>query len=281
MQSLLGHDPLFGTGPRLIGVVHLRALPGAPRFEGDLEAVLAGAREDAQALVDGGCDALIVENFGDVPFYSSVVPAETIASMTLAVAAVIEHAGALPVGVNVLRNDARAALGICAATGAGFIRVNVHTSASITDQGLIQGEAAVTVRERARLCPEVKILADVHVKHASPMGSETPAEAAGDVLHRGLADAVIVTGTGTGRSPSREVLAHVRRHTPGYPLLVGSGLTDANAPRLLEAADGAIVGSWFKTDGVLSAPVDVERVRHLRELLDALPEPIHGLDAQD
>ncbi len=278
MNELLGGEAGIAKGPHLIGVVHLRALPGAPLYQGDFDAVLDAARVDAKALVEGGCDAIIVENFGDVPFFPRAVPAETVASMTRAVALVVELAGQRPVGVNVLRNDARAALGICAATAASFVRVNVHTSAAITDQGLIEGDAAVTVRERARLCPGVAMLADIHVKHASPLGSETPAEAASDVLSRGLADAVIVTGSGTGRSPSREVLAHVRRHVSRHPLLIGSGLTEANAARMLEAADGAIVGSWFKNDGVLSEPVDVERVRRLRELFDSLPEPLHAID---
>lgn len=281
MQTFLGKTPLFEPRHLLIGVVHLRALPGAPRFCGSLDDVLEAARVDARALVEGGCDALIVENFGDVPFYPQDVPPETVACMTRAVSEVVELGGGRPVGVNVLRNDVAAALGICAATGAAFVRVNVHTSAAVTDQGVIEGRAAQTVRERARLCPSAAILADVHVKHASPLGSETPAEAASDVVHRGLADAVIVTGSGTGRSPSREVLAHVRRHLPSHPLLIGSGLTDANAPRLLDVADGAIVGSWFKTDGVLSAPVDAERVRKLRDLIDSLPEPLRGLEGDD
>jgi uncharacterized protein len=255
---------LFSRSPFLIGVVHLSALPGAPRFGGDLDVVLELARSDARALVQGGVDALIVENFGDVPFFPGVVPPETVAGMTLAVNEVGQLAGDLPVGVNVLRNDARAALGICAVTGASFVRVNVHSGAAVTDQGVVEGDAANTVRERARICPDVAILADVHVKHASPLGGESVAEAAADTLARGLADAVIVTGSGTGRPPSREVLAHVRRTIRDGRLLVGSGVTDANFERLLEVADGAIIGSWFKRNGDVAEPVDPSRVERLR-----------------
>lgn len=270
MRDLLRKEPSFETHPLLIGVVHLRPLPGAPRYGGSFEFVLEGARADAAALREGGCDAVIVENFGDVPFYPDVVPPETVASMALCVRAVRDVVSDRPVGVNVLRNDAAAALGICAATGASFVRVNVHTSAAVTDQGILEGRAAVTVRERQRICPDAALLADVHVKHASPLGSESPAESATDALHRGLADAVIVTGAGTGRSPSREVLTHVRRFVGKSPVLIGSGLTDANAERLLESADGAIVGTWFKVDGLLENAIDPERVKRLRELVDAL-----------
>ncbi len=271
MSSAIDQNALFRSGRPLIGVVHLPALPGAPRYGGDLEAVLERARSDARALVQGGCDALIVENFGDVPFFRGAVPPETIAGITVAVREVRELAGDSPVGVNVLRNDARAALGICAVTGASFLRVNVHSGASVTDQGVIEGDAANTLRERSRLCPGAAILADVHVKHGSPLGSESPAEAAADALQRGLADAVIVTGSGTGRPPSREVLAHVRRSIGDGRLLIGSGLTDGNYERLLEAADGAIVGSWLKRGGSVREPVDPDRVERLRELVNSLP----------
>jgi len=203
LQSLLAFDRSAASSPLLIGVVHLAALPGAPRFGGDFEAVLEAARADARALHEGGCDALIVENFGYVPFYPRSVPAETVASMALAVASVRELAGGRPVGVNVLRNDAAAALGICAATQASFVRINVHHSAAVTDQGILEGEAALTLRERDRLCPGVAVLADVHVKHASSLGSESAAESAADAVQRALADAVIITGAGTGRSPSK------------------------------------------------------------------------------
>jgi membrane complex biogenesis BtpA family protein len=218
-------------------------------------------------LAEGGCDAVLVENFGDVPFFKTAVPPETIATMALAVAAVRAALGALPVGVNVLRNDARAALGLCAASGASFLRVNVHTGAAITDQGVIEGEAALTLRERARLCPKAAVLADVHVKHATPLGRESLGQATEDVLRRGLADAVIVSGRGTGHAPSLEQLAEVRAASGVACVLICSGLDESNARELLRFADGAIVGTSVKHEGRISELVDPARVRRLRERL--------------
>lgn len=255
--------------PILIGVVHLLATPGAPRFAGDREAPLRRALADARALLDGGCNALIVENFGDVPFHAETVPAETIASLALAVSAVCAIARRVPVGVNVLRNDARAALGICAATGANFVRVNVLVGAAVTDQGVIQGRAAELLRERARLAPETQILADVHVKHATPLGRESIEDASRDARERGLADALIVSGTRTGAPVDVETLARVRAAVPNAPLLVGSGLTIDNAKELLPHCDGAIVGTWFKRDGDVAAEVDAARVKRLVKLFRA------------
>lgn len=255
--------------PILVGVVHLLACPGSPRYAGDVDALIQRAVRDAGALAGGGCDALIVENFGDMPFFKSRVPAETIATMALAVAAVRQVAMQLPVGVNVLRNDARAGLGLCAASGGRFLRVNVHTGAAVTDQGLIEGDAANTLRERARLCPEVALLADVHVKHSSPLGRESIAHAAEDALLRGMADALIVTGRGTGYAPDVDLLAEVRAAIGEGKLLVGSGLTETNAREMLRFANGAIVGTFFKQLGRVAEAVDIERVKRLRGLFDA------------
>ena len=132
---------IFSSHPRLlIGVVHLGPLPGSPRWKGDLERVIELAVNDARTYERGGAHALFIENFGDVPFTKTNVGAETIAAMAAAGCAV-RAAVKLPIGFNVLRNDARAALALCAACGGSFIRVNIHTGAMLTDQGLIEGEA--------------------------------------------------------------------------------------------------------------------------------------------
>ena len=256
--------------PYLIGVVHLLPLPGAPRYGGRFAPVVEAAVTDAAALAEGGADAIIVENFGDAPFHASDVPAETVAGITLAAREVVSAAGERPVGINVLRNDVRSALGICAVTGATFVRVNVHTGAAVTDQGLIEGRAAETLRERARICPEVALLADVHVKHATPLGDETAAESAADLVGRGLADAVIVSGTGTGRAPEADAVNGLREHVSGADLLLGSGVPEDNAAALCASADGAIVGTWLKRDGRVDAPVDVARVRRMIAAFEAV-----------
>src|SRR6266849_5603356 len=172
----------------LIGVVHLQPLPGSPRWRGDLEAVIQRALNDARAYERGGAHALFIENFGDVPFTKTHVGPETIAAMAAAGRAVRE-AVKLPIGFNVLRNDACAAIALCAACSGSFIRVNVHTGAMLTDQGLIEGQAHDTLRFRQRVCPGALIFADVHVKHAVPLCDWPLEDAARDTLERGLADA--------------------------------------------------------------------------------------------
>jgi len=191
-------NSLFTTNRKiLIGVVHLLPLPGSPRWQGNLEKLIEFAVNDADSYERGGADAVFVENFGDIPFTKSSVAPETIAAMAAAGRA-IRAKIKLPIGFNVLRNDACAAFALSAACGGTFIRVNVHTGAMLTDQGLIEGDAYETLRYRERVCPGAEILADVHVKHAVTLGNWPLDMAARDTLERGLADALIVSGTGTG-----------------------------------------------------------------------------------
>lgn len=229
-----------------------------------MEQVLDRARSDARALAAGPVDALLIENYGDSPFHAGPVPPETVSALTAAVAAVRGEV-ALPVGVNVLRNDPVAGLAIAAATGCAFIRVNVHTGGMFTDQGWIQGDAAGTLRLRERLAPEVAILADILVKHASPPPGLDLRRAARDAWERGGADALIVSGGGTGEPTGMEDVRQVKAAVPEAPTLVGSGVTPETVGQVLALADGVIVGSALQRDGVAGQAVDPERVRRLVE----------------
>jgi membrane complex biogenesis BtpA family protein len=262
-------EQLFGTDKYVLGMVHLLPLPGSPGWAGGMAEVLERAVADAQALEGGGIDGLIVENYGDIPFCKGRVAAHTVSAMTLALAAVGDAVG-IPVGVNVLRNDGRSALAIAAVTGASFVRVNVHTGAMVTDQGVIEGDAYETVRYRGQLGVEVKILADVFVKHAMPLGTLSIEQAARDTAYRGLADALIVTGSGTGEPTEMADVLRVKEAVPDVPLLVGSGVHERNVAQLLSVADGVIVGTSLKHDGVTTNPVDETRVAGLMAVVGKL-----------
>lgn len=257
---------LRGAGKILIGVVHLQPLPGAPRWKGNIEKVVERAIADARAYEQGGADAVIVENFGDVPFTRGSVPPETVAALAVAGRAV-RQACKLPLGFNVLRNDAHSALALCAACEGSFIRVNVHTGAMLTDQGIIEGQAFETLRLRERLCPEVQIFADVHVKHAVPLGPIAIEISARDTLERGLADGLIISGTGTGVAAELRDLERVRSACPKACILLGSGVSEANAGEFMQLSNGAIVGSSLKRGGVLGNAVDPKRVRKLQRAM--------------
>ena len=245
----------------IVGMIHLLPLPGSPRYHGSLAAIRERALEDARALAAGGVDAIVIENFGDAPFYPGRVPAHVVAHLT-AVAAQVRAAIKVPLGINVLRNDGISALSIAHAVGAKFIRVNILSGARVTDQGIIEGNAHELQRLRAELgATSVRVYADVDVKHSSPLGERRGIEdEVDDTIHRGLADAVIVSGAGTGKATDLAKVKRVKMAAGDVPVYVGSGVTVKTVRQFLVQCDGVIVGTSLKVDGVATNAVDVKRV---------------------
>jgi membrane complex biogenesis BtpA family protein len=261
MRNMPLLDAWSSTEKPIIGVIHAPALPGAPRYRGNLGAVLSDVLRDAEALVDGGVDGLLLENFGDAPFYPRRVSSFTATHMT-SLAIAIRRRTEIPLGVNVLRNDGQTALSVAHASGAEFIRVNVLTGARVTDQGVVEAIAHDLLRDRRLLGAEkIKILADVGVKHSTPLGAGSLEQEVVDVVERGGADGVIVTGASTGKAASIEDLQLVRKAAGGFPVFVGSGLTAESVEGYRALADGFIVGSFFKEDGKADNAVELSRVR--------------------
>jgi membrane complex biogenesis BtpA family protein len=260
---------IFGHSRPFFGVLHLSALPGAPGTRGDMEKIVAQAVRDARQLLRGGFDGLIVENFGDAPFFAEAVPPETIAAMGV-VAAEIRRLGEFPLGINVLRNDAEAALGVAVAAGAQFIRVNVLAGTMLTDQGLVTGPAAALLRKRKLLRARTAIWADLLVKHARPLAPVDPEELARDQIERAGADALILTGSRTGAPVDPTDLRQLRRRLPRIAWIVGSGIVPENLETYWEAARGFIVGSTIRRGGRAGNPIVASRVRRLMRVRRSL-----------
>lgn len=240
-------------------MLHLLPLPGSPRYGESLDAIRTATLRDAEALTSGGVHGLMLENFGDVPFFPGRVPSYVVAHMT-AVASELLRRFELPLGINVLRNDGCSALAVAQAAGAQFIRVNVLCGARVADQGILQGIAHDLLRHRAMLKADVRIFADVDVKHSAALAPRRLADEVSDTLQRGLADALIVSGWGTGRPTDPSDARDVKQAAGGAPVFIGSGVTADTIEQYLPHCDGLIIGSAFKRDGRVQEPVDVARV---------------------
>ncbi len=262
------YDALFGRGRTLIGVVHLAPLPGSPRASESLSRIRESAIADARAYFDHGADAVIVENFGDAPFHRDIAEEQVVAAMAVIGSDLKSLAKGKPVGVNVLRNAALSALAVAVGAELDFLRVNVLTGAAVTDQGIIEGRAAELLRRRRMLESDCRILADLRVKHATPMRTEDVAVEVEELLDRALVDAILVTGKTTGRAPGHEWLDAVAACSKGAPVLVASGATADNL-RSFTAARGFVVGTALKQGGEISRPVDPRRVARFRSAMDA------------
>jgi len=246
----------------LVGMVHLLPLPGSPGWAGSAAAIRARAEADLAALVEGGCDAVIVENMGDAPYLKRDVAPATLAAMAIAVDTIVRKSP-VPVGVQVLAGANEAALGVAVASGASFLRVEGFAYAAVADEGWMDACAGPLLRSRSALGSQVEIWADIQKKHSA---HAVTADLDLADLARGCAfcgaDAVVVTGgcTGASTSPNDVMLAS----NGELPVIVGSGVTPADAGELARVADALIVGSWLKVDGDWRNEVDVERVRTLR-----------------
>jgi membrane complex biogenesis BtpA family protein len=252
---------LFKTKKPVIGMLHLPALPGSRLYGGSISAIRDLLLRDADALAEGGVHGLMMENFGDVPFYPGCVPTHVAAHMT-ALAVEVRRRVDLPLGINVLRNDGVTALAVAHAAGGSFIRVNVLCGARVTDQGVIQGIAHNLLREDwDREVRKIQIFADVDVKHSAALASRPIADEVEDTIHRGLADALIVSGWGTGKPTDPKKAKAVKAAAGNTAVFVGSGVSAKTVAGLLDHADGFIVGSAFKQAGLASNPVETKRVK--------------------
>ena len=273
---------IFKTPNPIIGVVHLLPLPTSPRWGGSLSAIIDRAEQEVTALASGGVDGIIVENFFDAPFTKHQVDPAVVSAMTLIVQRLM-HLVALPVGINVLRNDAHSALAIATCVRAQFIRVNVLTGVMATDQGLIEGQAHQILRYRRELGSDVKILADVLVKHGRPLGSPNLTTAVQETIERGLADGVILSGWATGSPPPLEDLELASAAANGTPVFIGSGANWENISTLMPAADGVIVSSSLKRRAQIEQPIDPIRVSQFVEaarrsvVVKAEPKPMSSV----
>ncbi len=254
---------LFGRPQAVVGVLHLPPLPGSPRYRGaPIDDLLEEALRDARRYARGGVHGLIVENHGDIPFAKPADLGPETAALMAVIAERVRREIGLPLGINVLANAAHHALAVAHASGAGFVRVNQWANAYVANEGLLEGPAAAATRYRAWLgARQVRVFADVHVKHGA---HAITADRSLVELTRDLeffdADAVIVTGQRTGDGVDLEELRTVRGATQ-LPLLVGSGVAEHNVAAIMRIADGVIVASALKEEGVWWTPVSEAKVR--------------------
>ena len=256
---------LFQVRKPVIGVIHLRPLPGAPRYDGTaVKDVYAAAVTDARTLSEGGIDGIIIENAGDMPFSRPEhIGPETVAALTAACLAV-RGAVATPIGITCVANGVIPALGIAKAVGAGWVRANQWVNAYVANEGFLNGPAPEAMRYRSRIrADDVAIFADVHVKFGAHAitADRSIAEQATDAEWFD-ADVLIASGTRTGSPTEPREVDDVRAGT-NLPVIVGSGLSAEQVPALFATADGAIIGQWLKQDGRWWNPVDPLRVEQL------------------
>ena len=251
----------FHTLKPVIGVVHILALPGTPGHQESLDQIVQVAKREAVIYREGGVGGIIVENMHDTPYLKGAVGPEIVASMTVVSAAVRSAAPDLPIGIQILAGANREALAVAQAADLDFIRVEGYVFGHMADEGLIESCAGDLLRYRRAIgAEEIQVWADVKKKHSAH--ALTADVSLAETVHaveffRG--DAVIVTGAVTGDAPALDDLLAAKA-AGKLPVLLGSGITPFNLADYWEAADGFIIGSYFKQDGFWANPIDPGRV---------------------
>jgi len=267
-------------GKFAIGVIHLPRLPSIINRIEERESIIEQAVREALLLEKLGFHGVLVENYGDTPYPKRVHDPLTISFMSVVVREVARSTS-IPVGVNLLRNSGREAYSIAVASGAMFIRVNALVEALVTDSGIVEPEAPRLKPLRLNY-PGIEVFGDVFCKHGVSMNlalarSLLPLEEAvktivEDLVERGGADYVVVTGARTGEAPQLELLKLVKKYS-SKPVVVGSGSGPENLKTLMSIVDGVIVGSFIKMNGRAGNPVDPERattyINAFREAVEA------------
>lgn len=261
-------EDLFGVEKPIIGMVHLLPMPGTPGCDHDVDKIIDTALEDAEKLEEGGVDGMIVENMWNIPYFvGSDIPPETISIQSVATRKVVEKVD-VPVGANVIHNAGRGDLAVAIASEADFMRICLLTGAQVWDTGEFNGGiASELTRLRKNLDAEdVHIFADIDKKHSQMFpGIDIQTHAIWSDFY--LADALIVTGEMTGSPAVVEDVKAVKEVTD-RPILMGSGMNKDNVPDFLEYADGAIVGTTFKNDGITENAVNTERVKEFMSAVE-------------
>ena len=272
-------DEIFQVKKPIIPTLHLLSLPGAPFYRGEsMYEILEYTMREVETLIECGVDGFIIENHGDIPFVKpDKFGYETVAAMAYLGAEIgkkVKACGKV-LGVNCLANAAIPALAIAKAIDARFVRINQFVNAYVANEGFIEGMAGEVLRYRSSIKgDDIAIFADAHVKHGSHaiVADRSVEEQAKDSLFF-CADVLICTGNRTGDAPTDEELKNIKVD-PDVPVLVGSGITPENAERIMRTADGGIVASYFKKDGVWTNTVDRDRTMRFMEKMQEIREKL-------
>lgn len=262
-------ESIFKIKIPAIGVVHLDPLPGAPLYKGaSIEEISKKAVDEACCMANNGINGLIIENFGDKMFKKKVGP-ETIAFLTYIATRIRDNVN-VPIGLCVLQSDVIAGIAIGKAIDAAFIRAPYYTETYIVDAGFIEGSAAEALRYRKYLEADIKLFADVHIKHGYSLSRRPIEESAEDTYYRALADAIVVTGKKTGGETDIADIISVKKALPEAPVIAGSGVSYVNLDRYIPYVDAIIVSTSLRIEGKVEESLDQKNIEKFVNKLEKL-----------
>jgi membrane complex biogenesis BtpA family protein len=249
----------------LIAMLHVPALPGTPNASLSIPEITKHVLAEAKTYTDHGIRSLMIENMHDVPYLRrDAVGPEITASMTAVACALRQQHPDFTIGIQILAGANKQALAVAHAASLNFIRAEGFVFAHVADEGIIESDAAELLRYRKFIGAEhVQILTDIKKKHSShALTADLDIAECAKAAEYFQSDGIIITGTHTGSEPDLAELESVASSTK-LPIIIGSGLTPENAVNLMQHAQSAIVGSYFKKDGHWKNSICIDRIQSL------------------
>ena len=255
---------------RVIGMIHLPALPGTPNSKYSVKEIINQSIKEAELYLTEGVHAIMIENMHDAPYLLRKVGPEIISSMT-AVALSIKQRFEIPCGIQVLAGANKEAIAIAQSANLDFIRAEGFVFGHVADEGFFQSDAGELLRYRKMINAEnIYIYTDIKKKHSShSITSDTDIVETAKAAEFFQSDGIIITGVSTGKEADVNELINVRKNVK-LPILIGSGITKDNLHKYFPLADGFIVGSFFKEKGFWKNKIDKKRVRILMSEFNSL-----------
>ncbi|MDR1929929.1 MAG: BtpA/SgcQ family protein [Treponema sp.] len=251
---------MFGVQKPIIAMCHFQALPGDPGYdiEGGMDKVVEAAKKELLNLQEGGIDGVMFSNEFSLPYLTKVRP-ETIAAMARIIGE-LKNLINIPYGVNALW-DPIASIDLAAATGASFIR-EIISGVYASDFGLWNTNAGEAARHRVNLGRrDLKLFFNIVPEAAVYLADRTIEDIARTTVFNNRPDALCVSGLTAGSETDTQILLRVKKIVPDTVVFSNTGCKLDNIEAQLAHADGAIVGTTFKFDGVFENPVDKKRVK--------------------
>jgi len=245
----------------VIGMIHLNALPGTPKYSGNVQNIIDLAISEAKIYKSAGLKGIMIENMHDVPYLNNSSGPEITSIMSI-IAYEIKRQTNLFVGIQVLASANKEAIAIAHSANLDFIRAEGFVFAHVADEGITQSNAGNILRYRKQIGAEnVLVFTDIKKKHSShSITLDVSIVETAKAAEFFLSDGIVVTGSSTGAETDIDELSSVKQCTK-LPIIIGSGITAENIDKYYNLADVFIVGSYFKNDGSWLNGVDKTRVK--------------------
>jgi membrane complex biogenesis BtpA family protein len=261
---------VFNQNKSVIGMIHVQALPGTPKYAGDVKAIISSAIEEAKIYKSAGVDSIAIENMHDVPYLKGNVGPEITSLMSI-IAYEVKNVSQLPCGMQILAGANKQALAAALASGIDFIRAEGFVFAHVADEGIIESNAGELLRYRRQIGAEnILVFTDIKKKHSShSITADVDLKETAKAAEFFISDGLIVTGSATGEEANPDDVKIVKDNT-SIPVLVGSGINEKNIESYINSADGFIIGSYFKVDGKWNNEIDKARVEKFMKKISSL-----------